>query len=226
MDRKPVLSRFFPLFALLAILPGVPRALAADQTPPQDWMPAGIDQFARTASSHTDFTFDKNMLQMGSALVDGGDPDTRAAIAKLNGVTIHLYHYAQPGMYDPHQLDAIRAQYHAAGWKHLVGEEKPAPAPGVAQPGAPPPPYPSQAAPAYPTAPPPPILNALDQPHTDLYIKFQGMDVVGMVLVQATPRNLNVVALSGDLSPIDLLHLRGHFGIPKFAGDGFTPQDN
>jgi hypothetical protein len=72
-----------------------------------------------------------------------------------------------------------------------------------------------------------PVLNALDAaPHTDLYVKFQGADVVGMVLVQAAPRDLNIVALSGDLSPLDLLHLRGHFGIPRFAGDGFTPSDN
>ena len=47
-----------------------------------------------------------------------------------------------------------------------------------------------------------------------------------MVVVQASARNLNVVALTGDLSPIDLLHLRGHFGIPKFAGDSFAPADN
>jgi hypothetical protein len=55
---------------------------------------------------------------------------------------------------------------------------------------------------------------------------MQGVDVVGLVVVQASPRNLNVVALSGDLSPIDVLHLRGHFGIPKFAGDQFAPADN
>jgi len=159
------------------------------------------------------------MLQLSSGLIDGGDPDTRNAIAKLNGITIHLYHYAQPGMYDPHQLDAIRAQYHVAGWKHMVGTHNPAPAtrpaaPAPAAPGA-------NALNATPFNTPPDA-----QSHTDLFIKFQGVDVVGMVLVQATPRNLNVVALSGDLSPLDLLHLRGHFGIPKSVGDGFTPSDN
>jgi hypothetical protein len=28
--------------------------------------------------------------------------------------------------------------------------------------------------------------------------------------------------LAGNLSPLDLLHLRGHFGIPKFDGDGLS----
>jgi hypothetical protein len=31
--------------------------------------------------------------------------------------------------------------------------------------------------------------------------------------------------LAGNLSPLDLLHLRGHFGIPRFEGDGLRdPQ--
>jgi hypothetical protein len=47
-----------------------------------------------------------------------------------------------------------------------------------------------------------------------------------MVVLQTTPRNLTLIALSGDLSPLDLLHLRGHFGIPKSVGDDFTPADN
>jgi hypothetical protein len=110
-------------------------------------------------------------------------------------------------MYDVRKLDAIRDQYKAAGWKHLVSKE-------------------SHAATSVPvpTAPGPYAVGA--EGHTDLYIKMQGADVVGMVVVQASSRNLNVVALTGDLSPIDLLHLRGHFGIPKFAGDSFAPADN
>ena len=37
-------------------------------------------------------------------------------------------------------------------------------------------------------------------------------------------RNLNLIAFSGNLSPLDLLHLRGHFGIPRFPGDRFSPS--
>jgi len=196
-------------------------ALASDAPPtPSDWLPSGIEQLGKTAAFHTDFTFDKSMLQMTSGLMDGGDPDTKKAIAKLDGVTVHLYRYAQPGMYDVRQLEAIRDQYKTAGWKHLVSRQSHpagAAAPGgtVAGPGA---------APAVPTAPGPYAVGP--EGHTDLYIKMQGVDVVGMVVVQASPRNLNVVALTGDLSPLDLLHLRGHFGIPRFSGDEFAPADN
>src|SRR5271163_2498089 len=105
------------------------RSFAADQ-PPTEWLPAGIEQLGKTAEFHTDFTFDRTMLQMASGLMDGGDADTRNAIAKLNGVTVHLYKYAAPGMYDQRQLDVIRQQYHTAGWKHLVNTQSHAAAGG------------------------------------------------------------------------------------------------
>jgi hypothetical protein len=28
-----------------------------------------------------------------------------------------------------------------------------------------------------------------------------------------------LATVAGNLSPVDLLHLRGHFGIPRFEGD-------
>jgi hypothetical protein len=186
------------MLALTLMLPAFAIASSAPDAS-STWIPSGIEQLGRTAAFHTDFTFDRTMLQLASGLIDDGDPDIRRAIAKLDGVSVHLYRYAAPGLYDPHQLDAIRQQYKDAGWKHLVSKQN--------QTGATPGPAPYSE-------------------HTDLYIKFQGTDVVGMVVMQATPRNLNVVAINGDLSPLDLLHLRGHFGIPKFAGDGFSPADN
>ena len=204
-----------PVIAFIISI-GSSMAIAADAALPSDWLPAGVEQLGKSAELHTDFTFDKTMIQMSSGLVSG-DQDTRNAIAKLNGITVHLYRYAAPGMYDPRQLDAIRQQYHASGWKHLVSTEgHPA--------GAPPAP-PASTAP-YATPPAPYVVPPDVPAHTDLFIKFQGADVVGMVVMQSSARNLNLVAISGDLSPLDLLHLRGHFGIPRFAGDGFTSVDN
>jgi hypothetical protein len=49
------------------------------------------------------------------------------------------------------------------------------------------------------------------------------MDVTGMMVLVSAPKDLNLIALNGDISTLDLLHLRGHFGIPRFSGDGFVP---
>ena len=34
-----------------------------------------------------------------------------------------------------------------------------------------------------------------------------------------SPRDMNVIQVSGDLRPLDLIHLSGHFGIPKVDPD-------
>jgi hypothetical protein len=49
------------------------------------------------------------------------------------------------------------------------------------------------------------------------------MRATGAVVLFQSPTNLNLIAFSGNLSPLDLLHLRGHFGIPRFPGDRFVP---
>jgi hypothetical protein len=54
---------------------------------------------------------------------------------------------------------------------------------------------------------------------TDVWFVLDGVNVRGAVVLAETPRSLTLVTIAGNLSPIDLLHLRGHFGIPRFDGD-------
>lgn len=54
---------------------------------------------------------------------------------------------------------------------------------------------------------------------TDLWVVMDGVNVRGAVILAETPRSLTLVTVAGNLNPIDLLHLRGHFGIPRFDGD-------
>jgi hypothetical protein len=184
------MKRLVSLAAVAAAFAGaLPFALAQQ---PLDWVPRGIEDLGHTAAFHTDFTFDRTMLQMASGVFYGGEQDVAHAVAKLNGISVHSYRFAAPGMYDPSRLNSVREQYRVAGWKHLVGSES----------------HPPNA----PTG------------RTDLWIDFRGTDVIGMVVLLAGTRDLNLIAVSGDLSPLDLLHLRGHFGIPRFAGDQLVPD--
>jgi hypothetical protein len=38
-------------------------------------------------------------------------------------------------------------------------------------------------------------------------------------VLEETPRSLTLVIVAGKLNPVDLLHLRGRFGIPRFNSD-------
>jgi hypothetical protein len=144
---------------------------------------------ASTAAFHTDFTFDRAMLQLASGVWGGsGDPQFAAAMSRLDGISVHSYHYAAPGMYDPRLLEAVKRQYTAMGWQHLVTGHS------ASRDGA-----------------------------TDLWISFHDMRATGAVVLFQSPTNLNLIAFSGNLSPLDMLHLRGHFGIPRFPGDHFVP---
>ena len=53
---------------------------------------------------------------------------------------------------------------------------------------------------------------------TDLWLTLDGMTVRGGAMMLVTPKSVSVVTFVGELNPVDVLRLRGHFGIPA-AGD-------
>jgi hypothetical protein len=55
---------------------------------------------------------------------------------------------------------------------------------------------------------------------TDVWMVMDGVNVRGAVILAETSKSVTLVTVAGNLNPIDLLHLRGHFGIPKFDDDG------
>jgi hypothetical protein len=61
---------------------------------------------------------------------------------------------------------------------------------------------------------------------TDVWLVLDGVNVRGAVVLVESPKSLTLATMAGNLSPIDLLHLRGHFGIPRFDGDGFKDEKN
>jgi hypothetical protein len=55
---------------------------------------------------------------------------------------------------------------------------------------------------------------------TDVWMVMDGVNMRGAVVLAETPKSVTLVTVAGNLSPADLLHLRGHFGIPRFDQDG------
>ena len=161
------------------------------------WVPQGMIELSHEASSHTDFTFDRSMLALAGNLY-GLDGPTRQSLGRLNGISVHSYRFPAARAYDPGALQAVRAQYNALGWKHVVSSNSKPGAHNYAQ--------------------------GYGNGQTDLWIETRGMNVAGAAILLASPSSVNLIAVSGDLSTADLLHLRGHFGIPRFDDNALPPM--
>jgi hypothetical protein len=187
------------LFAITLLIPGLAataqtsRAISTSNVSSAftnpEFTPRALSRLTKNASWHTDFTFDRSMLALAGKL-EGMDAPTRQAIARLNSVTVHSYRYAKPDAYDQMALSSIGLEYTVWGWKHVVSKHG---KPGTDQ--------------------------TSGVRSTDVWLHMDGMNVVGVAVLLAEPTNINLVSVSGDLSTVDLLHLRGHFGIPKFDSD-------
>ena len=168
---------------------GIAGAQAQDEAV-QPSAKSAMDALAAQASFHTDFTFDQSMLHaMSQTLPDEDKP----IVAKLHSITIHSFRYSAPGEYDPAALDAVRALYKGNGWEHVGGHNPGAKKTGVSVP--------------------------LDPTRTDVWVRTSGENLAGAVVLVANEKNINLVYVDGVISPLDLLHLRGHFGIPKYQAD-------
>ncbi len=152
--------------------------------------PAGIQDawtsLADQPASHTGFVFDRSMMQVAQAVLESGGMSPERAAAALTGIAVDNYHYSEPAFYTPEAMSAIIASYHAAGWKHLVNANQ----------------SPAESA----------------QPHaiiTDLWLHNSGMNIDGVTVLIRSPRDMSVIQVTCQLRPLDLVHLSGHFGIPK-----------
>lgn len=168
-----------------------PPPLAQNQGPlnpvPLEWTPSALAELSSEATARSSFTLDRTMLGLAAGLVPDSESETRQAINKLDGVSVHVLRFDPGGIADEGQVDAIRAAYHLRGWKHLVTTTR---AGGPVHSGS-----------------------------TDVWLVLDGTNVRGAVVLAETPASLTLVTVAGNLSPVDLMHLRGHFGIPRFEGD-------
>ncbi len=169
----------------LTLLAAVPVSGVAQPGPPIG-LTQDFSALADQPATHTSFSFDRSLMQIAQNLLQNNGMDAQRAAAALTGISVDTYHYQQPAFYTPEVMGSIIETYHAAGWRHLVnGNQTPA--------------------------------NSA-QPHTtltDLWLHFNGADVDDLMVLIRAPRDMNVIQVTGDLRPLDLLHLSGHFGIPK-----------
>ncbi len=59
---------------------------------------------------------------------------------------------------------------------------------------------------------------------TDLWIRFENKAISNVAILLARSNEVNFIVVSGSISPLDLTHLGGHFGIPKIEGGVLVPN--
>ena len=59
---------------------------------------------------------------------------------------------------------------------------------------------------------------------TNVWIRFENNAVSNIAILVSRSTEVNLVAVSGSISPLDLSHLGGHFGIPKIEGGVMVPN--
>ncbi len=107
-------------------------------------------------------------------------------LAGLNSISFEHYQYPEPAFYIPEEMHALEQAYRAAGWKHLVD---------------------SNVGPRESAQPTKPIA--------DIWFHWRGGEIDHLTVLIRGRREMNVIHVSGLFRPMDLVHLSGHFGIPK-----------
>jgi hypothetical protein len=60
---------------------------------------------------------------------------------------------------------------------------------------------------------------------TDLWVRFENNAVSNVAILVARSNEVAFIVVSGSISPLDLSHLGGHFGIPKIEGGVVVPNN-
>jgi hypothetical protein len=186
----PVLSRL-RMLAVFAVAAGLcPLATVAQGSARSVGIPPGVsDELTNLAdqpATHTGVVFDRSMMQMVQGVLEQGGLDADHAETALSSISYDNYRYKEPAFYTPETMTSIIETFHRAGWKHLVnGNQTPG---NEAQP-----------------------RTAI----TDVWLHFSGADIDHVTVLIRAAKGMNLIQVAGDLRPLDLLHLSGHFGIPK-----------
>ncbi|HWB32422.1 MAG TPA: hypothetical protein VG714_04550 [Acidobacteriaceae bacterium] len=177
--------RIFAALLSSACLLSAPLAAQAASAVPPGIVDS-LNNLADQPATHTCFTFDRSELQIAQEVLEQGGLNPDRAAAALTGISFDTYHYKEPAFYTPETMARIVETFHRAGWKHLVdGNHSPA---NSAQP-----------------------RSTL----TDVWLHFSGADIDQLTVLVRGSHEMSLVQVAGDLRPLDLIHLSGHFGIPK-----------
>jgi hypothetical protein len=59
---------------------------------------------------------------------------------------------------------------------------------------------------------------------TDVWVRVENSAISNVAILVAGANEVNLIVVSGSISPLELSHLGGHFGIPKIEGGVLVPN--
>jgi hypothetical protein len=107
----------------LALLLLIPSAVAGGQNVnPQS--PPGLERFETEASDALEITVDERVLRLAAGALSDAKPDERALkalVAGLRDVYVRAFKFEREGVYQPAEVEALRARFRAPEWSRVVG---------------------------------------------------------------------------------------------------------
>ena len=141
------------------------------------------------------FTLDRTMLRAAAGLMPNSDDDIKQAVARLDGVSVHVLRFGDAAAGNSAVIDPALVDAIRQAY-HLRGWKHVVSSTSAGG----------------------PVHNQT----ADVWLVLDGANMRGAVVLVESPKSLTLATVAGNLSPEDLLHLRGHFGIPRFEGDGLN----
>src|ERR687894_1696746 len=108
------------LVLTLSLLPSA-SAGWQDANPPR---PPGLEKYEAEASDSVEITVDDRVLRLAARALSDRKPDERAVkalVRGLKGVYVRAFKFDREGVYQPAEVEALRARFRAPGWSRVVG---------------------------------------------------------------------------------------------------------
>jgi hypothetical protein len=192
------MKRFGVLSLALATL--LSAALVSAQSSPQSPSPSPRDFSPQGIDALRQSASSKTEFTLDHSMLilasklDPDNEDLRRVIAGVNGISVHNFRYARPDTFDPQAIELVRDDYHKAGWTRVLNKQAINKDSGSAG-GV-----------------------------TDLWVKLENNAISNVAVLVTRAKEVDFLVVSGSISPVDLAHLGGHFGIPKIEGGVEVPN--
>jgi hypothetical protein len=86
--------------------------------------PAGLDKYEAKAAESVEVTVDARVLQLAARALSDKDPEERAAkalLSGLKGVYVRALEFDREGVYQPADVESLRARFRGPEWSRVVG---------------------------------------------------------------------------------------------------------